>query len=197
MTTLRTREIPGIVLAQKRPPPTITASEFSEVPPNEPSIDAKVRPASLKGKQPSLGGVAATLAWQSHGDEIREMIASSYPQLNRLAPQTAFAKTAPDVAPTMPAATSPCWQEHLKAMSLDLAAVRQNMDEHLPAVRQSLDQLAAQLLATQQQMASDIANLKAAEQDVLEKIHSAPPPAASRVASAQTRPGGAAGTAGG
>jgi hypothetical protein len=170
-------------------------SEVSEdLPPIEPSNDTKIRPASLKGKQPSqpLGkriarglrrflivfciGVAATLSWQSYGNEIREMIANSYPQLSWLQPQTAFAKTPPDVAPTTPATTSPDWQEQIKAMSLDLAAVRQNMDEHLPAVRQSMDQLAAQLLATQQQMASDIANLKAAEQNVLEKVSSAPPP---------------------
>jgi hypothetical protein len=36
-------------------------------------------------------GVTATLAWQSYGDAIREMIASSYPQIGWLAPQTAAA----------------------------------------------------------------------------------------------------------
>jgi hypothetical protein len=41
---------------------------------------------------------------------------------------------------------------------------------NLAAVRQSVDQLAAR----QQQMANDIATLKAAEQNILRKISSAP-----------------------
>ena len=115
-------------------------------------------------------GVAATLAWQSHGDEIRGMIAKSYPELGWLAPQTAaFAEAAPEIAPTTPATASPDWQEEFKAMSVDFAALRQSMDQHLAAVRQSMDQF----VATQQQIASDIAKLKAAEQG---KINSAPPP---------------------
>jgi hypothetical protein len=65
-------------------------------------------------------GVFATLAWQSYGDAAREMIASSYPQLGWLAP------------PAAPDASSPDLQElkaiELKAMSTDLAAVRQSVD---------------------------------------------------------------------
>ena len=69
------------------------------------NLDAKIRPTDLKGKQPSLRkraarglarvliifstGVASTLAWQSYGDTLRARIASSYPQLGWLAPQTA------------------------------------------------------------------------------------------------------------
>ena len=70
----------------------------------------------------------------------------------------------------------------LEAMSLDLAAVRQSMDrlaaQHqqmsgdLAAVRQSVDRLAAQ----RQQMADDIANLQAAQQAILRKVSTAPPP---------------------
>jgi hypothetical protein len=46
----------------------------------------------------------------------------------------------------------------------------------LAAVRQSVDQLAAQFVASQQQMASHITKLQAAEQDILDKINSAPRP---------------------
>jgi len=70
----------------------------------------------------------------------------------------------------------------LQAMSLDLAAVRQSMDrlaaQHqqmsgdLAAVRQSVDRLAAQ----HQQMVDDIANLQAAQQAILRKVSTAPPP---------------------
>jgi hypothetical protein len=110
-------------------------------------------------------GVAATLAWQSYGDAAREMIANSSPQLGWLAPQAAaLAQGASDtVAPTEPAAPSPDLQQ-LQAISLDLAAVRQ-----------SVDQLAAQVASGHQQIAGDIAALQAAQQAILHKI-SAPPP---------------------
>src|SRR5260370_42666838 len=155
---------------------------------NETSVDPKVRQGDLdlrrdrfSSKRPSLGkrasravvrflitfciGVAAALAWQSYGDAAREMIASSSPQLGWLAPQAApLAQTASDiVAPAAPRAPSPDLQQ-LKAMLLDLAAARQNVE-----------QLAAQFAAGQQQMAGDIATLRAAQQDILHKI-SPPPP---------------------
>src|SRR5437588_5878270 len=89
--------------------PSSTRSEFSEdMSPTEPLVDAKIRPAVMKSKQPSIRrraarsliifcmGVGATVAWQSYGDDIRETIASSYPQLGWLAPQSAFAETAPE-----------------------------------------------------------------------------------------------------
>ena len=105
-------------------------------------------------------GVVATLAWQSYGDAARGMIASSYPQLGWLAPAAA------------PDASSPDLQElkaiELKAMSTDLAAVRQ-----------SVDQLAAQFVARQEEMRREITELHATEQDILANILdkiSAPPP---------------------
>ena len=96
-------------------------------------------------------GVAATLAWQPYGDAARQMIANSYPQLGWLAPQAApLAQTAPNmVAPAAPAALSPEALQ-LKAMAASVAAVRQ-----------SVDQLAAQLIASRQQVAGDIADLRA------------------------------------
>jgi hypothetical protein len=106
-----------------------------------------------------MGG-AATLGAQLCGDAIREMIASLHPQLAWLAPETAFAKAAPEIEPPTPGTTSPDWQE-LKSILMNFAAVRQNVDR---------------LAVGQQQMASDIANLKAAEQDILGKMNSAPPP---------------------
>jgi hypothetical protein len=88
-------------------------------------------------------GVVATLAWQSYGDAAREMIASSSAQLGWLAP-----RAVPD-AP----------RQQLKAMSIDLATVRQRVD-----------QLAAQSVAGQEEMRRDITNSHAAEQDILENI---------------------------
>ncbi len=146
-----------------------------------PSVQADLNGGQFSSSPPSLGkrasrtlarfliafciGVAATLAWQSYGDMAREMIANLHPQLGWLAPQAArLTKTAPNtVAPAAPAALSPELLQ-LNAMAASLAAVRQNVD-----------QLAAQLAAGQQQTAGDIANLRAAYQDILHKI-SAPPP---------------------
>jgi hypothetical protein len=95
--------------------------------------------------------------WQSYGDAAREMIANASPQLSWLAPQVAVAQTAPD--PIAPMTSSPDPQE-LKAMSADLTAVRQQ-----------LDQLAAQVTASQEQMVREFAaKLQAAEQDILATI---------------------------
>ena len=132
-----------------------------------------VGPAVLKGKQPSLPrraarsliifcmGIAAALAWQSYGDTTREMIASFYPQLGWLEPQTVGVATNPEMTSRTAPATTPDSQELLlKSILVNLAAVRQSVDR---------------LAASQQQMADDIAKLKAAEPDVLGAI---PQPAA-------------------
>jgi hypothetical protein len=105
-------------------------------------------------------GVAATFAWQSYGDSARQIIANSYPQLSWLAPAAAVAQTAP--ATIVPPITSPD-QQQLKAMSFDLAALHQKVDQNATG---------------QDRITRDIAaKLQVAEQDILDKI-SAPPPAA-------------------
>jgi hypothetical protein len=106
-------------------------------------------------------GIAAALAWQSYGDTTREMIASFYPQLGWLEPQTVGVATNPEMTSRTAPATTPDSQELLlKSILVNLAAVRQSVDR---------------LAASQQQMADDIAKLKAAEPDVLGAI---PQPAA-------------------
>ncbi|SRR5882757_9935203 len=102
-------------------------------------------------------GVAATLSWQSYGDVARQNIANSYPQLAWLTPEAAVAQTAPTTI--VPPITSPD-QQQLKAMSFDLATLRQRVD---------------QIAAGQDRITRDItAKLQAAEQDIIDKI-SAPP----------------------
>jgi hypothetical protein len=110
-------------------------------------------------------GVAATLGWQSYGDAAREMLASSSPVLQWVAPQS---PPIVQVASDVPAAAPSPDAQQLKSISLDLAAVRQ-----------SVDQLAAQnqqMAAQNQQMAGAVATLQAAQQSILRKV-SAPPPA--------------------
>jgi hypothetical protein len=105
-------------------------------------------------------GVIATLAWQSYSDAVGQMIASSSWQLGWLAPQAApIAQTAPDVI--APAAPSPD-QPQLKAMSFDLATVRQSVDQ-LTASREQITRSVDQLAAAQEQMTRDITGLHATE----------------------------------
>ena len=106
-------------------------------------------------------GVGATLAWQSYGDVAREMLASSSPVLQWVAPPAApIVQVASDqVNPAAPVRASPDLQQ-LRSISHDLAAVRQ-----------SVDQLAAQ----NQQMAGAVATLQAAQQSILRKVSTPPP----------------------
>jgi hypothetical protein len=101
-------------------------------------------------------GIAATLAWQSYGDAAKEMIANSAPQLSWLAPRAAPEQIPPN---TVASAPSPD-QQQLKAMLLGIGAMRQSVD---------------QLAAAQERMTNEITKMRAAQQEVLDKI-SAPPP---------------------
>jgi hypothetical protein len=87
------------------------------------------------------------------------MIASTSSRLGWLAPPAAPA------AEAVPAVPSPD-HEVLKAISLDLAGVRQNLNE-----------IATQLTMDHEQMTRDITRrLEAAEKDILDKVGSAFPP---------------------
>jgi hypothetical protein len=140
-------------------------------------------------------GVAATLAWQSYGGAAKQMIANSAPQLSWLSPPAmnppsgreiaveqpsppGVAASAPQaasapagaVAPTAsemaasPAPTAPAPElQQLATMAHDLAALRQSVE---------------QLAAGQEQMASDIAKLQTAGQEIRRRVSALPPVAA-------------------
>ena len=109
-------------------------------------------------------GVGVTLAWQSHGDEAKEMVRTWAPSLAWLLPVSTT--TSPPDGQGSAAATSAELVQQLKPVTLDLAIVRH-----------SLEQLAAtieQLAAKQEQMAQSIATLQAVEQDINQKMSSPP-----------------------
>ena len=81
--------------------------------PSELNLTARVR-SFVRFVAFLIIGVTGTLAWQSYGGPARETIASWSSHLGWLAPAAAPAGTAP---------------ERLKAMSLALAAVRQDIDK--------------------------------------------------------------------
>src|SRR5260370_7768624 len=85
-------------------------------------------------------GVAATLAWQSYGDEARQTIANLSPQLSWLAPQAAAAATVPDTN-----------EEITRSVDRIVAA---NQEE----IARSVDRIVA---ASQEQVARSVARLAA------------------------------------
>jgi hypothetical protein len=116
-------------------------------------------------------GIVGTLAWQAYGDDARQMMAMAYPdQLGWIAPQAAPDAPAAQSTPATLAAAAPAApsldQQQLNSLSLNLAAVRQ-----------SVEQLATQVASAQQQMSGEIARLQASEQDILTKIATPPRPA--------------------
>jgi len=155
--------------------------EAFAVPPTELKIDQPKNGRPPFGKRASLAfayyvivfsaGVAATLAWQSYGDAVRQMIAF------------ASAASAPD-------------QQQLNATSLDLDAVRRSIDGLAVSIgtsiatsqeqtTRSIDQLTAGL----EQMTHEIAKLQAVERYVLYKSSDPPPrPAPAQVPKPVPRP---------
>ena len=146
-------------------------------------------------------GVAATLAWQSYGDTAREMIANAHPQLGCLAPQGEPVTQNAPVAVAVAAPAAPAFdQQQLKAIAIDLEAMRRSIDRIAPGIvagqeqmARSIDRIATtqeqltrtvdQLTASQEQAMREITKLQAVEQYILYKS-SEPPP---RLAPAQAR----------
>ncbi len=184
-----------------------TQSEFSagSSPVRLPAVVPAVRPVGpnngrLSSAGPFLGkrtsfalvrfliafgiGVAATLAWQSHGDVAREMIAHSSAQLGWLAAQAApVAQSAPGmIAPATSTVPSPI------AMSRDFDALRKSVDR-IAASQEQMTRTVDQLTASQEQMQRQITKLQAISQYILYKNSEPPPrPTLARVPTPGPRP---------
>jgi len=118
-------------------------------------------------------GAAAALVWRSYGDVAGEMIANSFRQLGRLAPQTEqVTQSALNIALAAEATRSPD-QQQLDAISLDLDAVRQSIDRIAAGQEQMLGSF-DQLVAGQEQMTREITRLQVVEQYVLYKSREPP-----------------------
>jgi hypothetical protein len=176
---------------------TLSATQF-EFPadrmPAEPSVDATAPlAADLKNdlsKQPSRGkrgllagvrfliaaciGAAATLAWQSYGEVARKAIASSSEQLGWLAPRAEAVTSAEPEPDTIASAAPAADQQQLESISLDLAAVRQSVDQ-LIASQEQITRRVDQLAASQEQMTRDITKLQQFQQYILYKTTEPPP----------------------
>src|SRR5262249_5739920 len=105
------------------------------------------------------GGVSKTLAWQSDCDAARGMIATSWPQLASLAPETA---SVPQVAPEQTAAAPQATASpELQQLKEDLAQLKQELQQlkEIPAALASLRQSVDRLAGSQQQIVGTIAKL--------------------------------------
>jgi hypothetical protein len=148
---------------QLRPGRPYRSSGFknTQVASDRPSITRRIIRALGRFSIAVLIGVGGTLAWQSYGDEAKEMLRTWAPSLAWLLPVSTM-------SPPAPAVTSAELQEKLKPVALDVAIVRRSVEQ----LASNQDQLARK----QEQMAQAIAALQAAGQDISQKISTPPPP---------------------
>ena len=119
-----------------------------------PSIGRRMFRTLIRFSIAVLIGVGATLGWQSYGDAAKDMLAAEAPILGWVL------SSVPTTKPSAVAVTS-----------IDPARQLAPLASTLDVVRRSVEQLAAK----QEQMAQNIAALRAAEGDARQKISSAPP----------------------
>ena len=119
---------------------------------SRPSIGRRMFRTLIRFSIAVLIGVGATLGWQSYGDAAKEMLVAQAPTLGLVL--SVSTTKSPVVAAT---STDPMRQLAPLASTLDV-------------VRRSVEQLAAK----QEQMAQNIAALRAVEEDIRQKVSSAP-----------------------
>ena len=153
-------------------PPTDSAYSyrFGEGRPasDRPSIGRRLLRSLTRFSIAVLIGVGATLGWQSYGDEVREMLIAQAPALGMLLP--------------VPTTRSPVVAAAYADPTRQLAPMASTLD----AVRRSVEQLAAK----QEQMAQNIAALRAAEGQKMPSapLVPAPAPAQQAVSAPQPKP---------
>jgi hypothetical protein len=120
-----------------------------------------------------IGGSAA-LAWQSYGDPVREMIASSYKQLSWLAPQAEpVPQNAPAVIGIVSRTASSHDQQRPNAMSDDLEAVRQDIDRIAVSIAFGQVQLtssADRMATSQQQIAHSVELIATSQEQIMHSV---------------------------
>jgi hypothetical protein len=168
------------------------------VPNVEPLLHAPPRPSGfnndhLASDGPSIGGrifrtlarffiavligVGATLAWQSHGDDAKQIVRTWAPSLGWLLPVSTTTSPPDGPVSAQDAAlpqSVPVTQKPAPASAVtssELVQLLEPITRDLTVVRRSLEQLAAK----QEQMAQTITALQAAEQDIRQKMSSPPP----------------------
>lgn len=146
-------------MPRRRPKPVADSSysyrfgEGQPVPQSRPSIGRRMFRTLVRFSIAVLIGVGATLGWQSYGEEIREILIAQAPAVGLLLP----------VPSTRPPVSAAAYGDPARQLA--------PMASTLDAVRRSVEQLAAK----QEQMAQNIAALRAVEDEVRQKLLPAPP----------------------
>jgi hypothetical protein len=119
-------------------------------------------------------GVSVTLAWQWYADQVREMIASSYPQLSWLASQAEpVPQNAPDQSGLASRTASSPDQQQPNAISLDLDAVRQAIDRIAISIASSQGQMtssADRMATSQQQIAHSLDRIATSQEQIMRSL---------------------------
>jgi hypothetical protein len=161
---------PSVEPPAVRPP----ALENDPFPNGKPSLRKRASRALARFLITFCIGVAATLAWQSYGDAARELIVNSYPQLGWLAPQAApTAHSAPGIVGLAAQAAPSPDQQRLNAISLDLEAIRQNVDRIATSrdqITRSVDRIAPSIVAGQEQMTRSVDRNAASQEQIARSV---------------------------
>ncbi len=119
-------------------------------------------------------GVSATLAWQSYGNAVRELIVSSYPQLSWLTPQgEPIPQNAPDVIELASRAASSPDQQQPNAILLDLDGMRQSIDRIATSIASSQEQMTSssdRIATSQQQIASSLDRIATSQEQMMRGV---------------------------
>ena len=186
-------------------PPRSADFENDEFASDRPSIGRRAYRALARFSIAALIGVGATFAWQSQGDDAKEMVRTWVPPLSWLSsvstttsppdvdvaavqtrPIPAGQRSAQDAALPQPASATPTVTAPAAAATSPASAPQlEAMARDLAVVRRSVEQLAAK----QEQMAHDIAILQMVEQDIREKMSSPPQSRSVRARLAKMRQG--------
>jgi hypothetical protein len=143
---------------------------------DRPSIGRRMFRALVRFFIAALIGVGATLAWQSYGEEAKEMVRTWIPSVAWLLP-VSTTNSSPDglmlaqeAAPPQSASVTQTSAPTAAATSPELVQL-EPMARDLAVMRRSLERLAAK----QEQMAQNIATVQAIDQDIRQKMSSRPP----------------------
>jgi outer membrane murein-binding lipoprotein Lpp len=116
-----------------------------------------------------LIGIGATLAWQSYGDEAKEIVRTEVPSLAWLLPVSTATPTPDGQASAAAVVPSAELVQQLKPMAVDLDIVRRSVQQ----LANKVEQLAAkqdQMSHKQDQISQDITTLQLVEQEVSQKL---------------------------
>jgi hypothetical protein len=111
-------------------------------------------------------GVAVTLLWQPYGDAARMMIASATPQLGWLAPPAAPGLAV--ASTSLRQRNTPVAVPSAPSVPSELDAVRERIDR-IAVSQEQMTRTIAQLTATQERIAEEIARVREVEQYLVYK----------------------------